>query len=67
MIQRAKLFSLLTRACDAIRDELSAAGPDDVEDHPTLRAHSDLADEIDRTLTGEKRRIEHVRRRRMER
>jgi hypothetical protein len=67
MIQRAHLFNLLTRACDAIRDELSAAGHDDVEDHPTLRAHRDLADEIDRALTGEKRRVDRVRRDRMER
>ena len=67
MIPRAELVRLLTRACDAIRDELGAAGPDEVEIHPTLKSHRELADEIDRSLVGEQRRVARVRLRQLER
>ncbi len=67
MIHRSELVSLLRRACDAIRDELSASGPDDVEDHPTLSDHLEIADQIDRFLVGEARRVARVRARELDR
>lgn len=67
MIPRAELVRLLTSACDALRDELGACSPEEVEEHPTLKRHREVCDEIDRNLAGEKRRVDRVRRDRMDR
>jgi hypothetical protein len=68
MIHRHEIVSLVQRACDAIRDELAELEKSadelgigsEISDHPHLREHRELADELDRFLAGEKRRVARV-------
>lgn len=72
MTSRADLVQLLRRACDALRDELEWSESDEdaiAADHAgthqqALREHRELADELDRFLAGEARRIANQKHRR---
>jgi len=49
-IEHAKALRLLREAAGCIRDELEAAGADEVAGHPTLRHHGRVFDRVWRHL-----------------
>lgn len=50
-----RLETLLAEARDAINDDLTSAGLDEVRQHPSLQRRSRLVGRIDRFLAGARR------------
>ena len=48
--QEFKVRAVLLEAKNALIEELQAAGIDEVEQHPTLKRHSDIVDHITAVL-----------------
>ncbi len=47
-----KMRKLLEDAVDAVQDELTAAGPEEVRDHPAYQSKKKLVDRINKFLNG---------------